>query len=1100
MPKRNDISSILVIGAGPIVIGQGCEFDYSGTQACKALKEEGFKVILVNSNPASIMTDSETADTVYIEPLTLEVLEKIIATERPDAILSTVGGQTALNCGVDLWRQGILEKYGVVIIGAHPEAIEKAENRELFNQAMERIGLEVPRNAVVSSYEQALKEIKKIGLPAVIRPSFTLGGSGGGVAETMEEFKEIVRYGLDLSPTHQVLIDESIVGWKEFELEVVRDKKDNAIVVCSVENIDPMGVHTGDSITVAPALTLTDKEFQTMRNSSLAVLREIGVETGGSNVQFAVNPKDGRQVVIEMNPRVSRSSALASKATGYPIAKIAAKLAVGHTLDEIKNDITKITPASFEPTLDYIVTKIPRFNFEKFSESRPVLSTSMRSVGEVMSIGRSFAESFQKALCSLEQGLNGLNSPHVNGLKEAKNEKERREILSKALTPATPDRILVVAEGMRQGLSEEKINEITGIDLWFLREIKKIVMAEKDIQKNGLPQNPIELLSYKKMGFSDARLAELTGLKEAKVRELRHRFDLRPVYKTVDTCAAENEIMGLRHHLADINLPGFDSLTPFLYSCYEGDGFSPPECESFPRNQKKVIILGSGPNRIGQGIEFDYTCVHGAKSLSLLGYETIMVNCNPETVSTDYDVPHKLYFEPLSYEFVSELIHCEQQNGELVGVIVQLGGQTPLKLSQLLKSAGIPIIGTSPDSIDLTEDRERFQKLVKKLGLRQPKNSICHRIEDISSTIRDKVGYPVIVRPSHVLGGRAMAILETEKDLGHYLDQHAHASLQGPLLIDRFLEDAVEVDVDAIYDGQDIYIAGIMEHIERAGIHSGDSACVLPPFSLSPKMSQEITESTTILAKAINILGPMNIQYAVKDEQLFLIEVNPRASRSTPFVSKATGVPMAMVASQVMLGRPLSHFNLPQSPPPYYSVKESVFPFARFPNSDILLGPEMKSTGEVMGQDQSLPAAFAKAQLAAMNGLPKKGMVLVNYGHDRKNQREKTISSLIELGFEVYVVKDDLSNSAHSIESLLEREGLSLTQLMQSGRVKLVVCLNRSHELKAFRRLLVTNRVTYFTTHEAVERAIESMEECRMDCLTIRKAQSIPLPLAGKNP
>ena len=1100
MPKRNDISSILVIGAGPIVIGQACEFDYSGTQACKALREEGFKVILVNSNPASIMTDSETADTVYIEPLTLEVLEKIIATERPDALLSTVGGQTALNCTLDLWRKGVLKKYGVLMIGAHPEAIEKAENRKLFNQAMTRIGLRVPRNAVVSSLEEALKEIKRIGLPAVIRPSFTLGGNGGGIAETMEEFEEIVCYGLELSPSHEILIDESIVGWKEFEFEVVRDKKDNALVICSIENIDPMGIHTGDSITVSPALTLTDKEFQTMRNASLAVLREIGVETGGSNVQFAVNPKNGCQMVIEMNPRVSRSSALASKATGYPIAKIAAKLAIGYTLDEIQNDITKITPASFEPALDYIVVKIPRFNFEKFSETPPLLSSSMRSVGEVMSLGRSFSESFQKALCSLEQGLNGLNSPLIDGLNEAKNEKECNEILCKALALPSPNRLLVVAEGMRYGLGEVKINEITGIDLLFLREIKKIVEAEKDIQKNGLPQNTIELLSYKKMGFSDARLAELTEQNEDKVKELRHRLDVKPVYKTVDTCAAENEIMGLRHLLADIHLPEFSSLTPFLYSCYEGDGFSVPECESFPRQNKKVIILGSGPNRIGQGIEFDYTCVHAVKALSLMDYETIMINCNPETVSTDYDVPHKLYFSPLNEEYVLEIIHREQQNGELIGVIVQLGGQTPLKLAQFLKSAGIPIIGTSPDSIDLTEDREMFQKLLNKLGLKQPENKICDAMENISSTINDNLGYPVLIRPSHVLGGHGMAILQNEKDLDHYLNQHRHTPLPGPLLIERFLEDAVEVDVDAICDGRDVYIAGIMEHIERAGIHSGDSASVLPPFTLSSQMIQEISESTITLAKSINIMGPVNIQYAVKGKQLFVIEVNPRASRSTPFVSKATGVPIAMVAAQVMIGRPLSHFTLPQSPPPYYSVKESVFPFTRFPNSDILLGPEMKSTGEVMGQDQSLPAAFAKAQLAAMNGLPQGGIALVSYGDDKKNQREKTIISLSELGFKVYVVKDNVSHTALSVQTLLEKEALSLSELIRSGRVKLAVCLNRSDELKTFRRLLINNRVTYFTTHEAADLALKSMRECRMDDLTIRKTHSIPLSLIGRNP
>ena len=1080
MPKRNDISSVLVIGAGPIIIGQACEFDYSGTKACKALQEEGLRVVLVNSNPATVMTDPETADAVYIEPITPEVVEKIIIAEKPDALLSTMGGQTALNCGLELWRRGVLDKHQVCMIGANPQAIEKAENRELFNQAMERIGLAVPRNAVVSSYEQAMEEIKKIGLPAVIRPSFTLGGSGGGVAETMEEFSEIVCYGLSLSPTHQVLIDESIVGWKEFEMEVVRDKKDNAIIICSIENVDPMGVHTGDSITVAPALTLTDKEYQVMRDASIAVLREIGVETGGSNVQFAVNPKDGRQVVIEMNPRVSRSSALASKATGFPIAKVAAQLAIGYTLDEIQNDVTKVTPASFEPSIDYIVTKIPRFNFEKFSESKPLLSSAMRSVGEVMSIGRSFSESLQKGLCSLEQGLNGLNSPILDDLEKTSSKKEHKQVLRNALRLSTPDRLLVVAEGMRYGLTEEDINEITGIDLWFLREIKKIVLAEQEIKQNGLPKNKIEFLQYKKMGFSDARLAELIGTSENEVLELRHQLNIRPVYKTVDTCAAE-----------------FKSLASYLYSCYEGDGSSTPECEAFSDDQEKVIILGSGPNRIGQGIEFDYTCVHAVKSLSSLGYQTIMVNCNPETVSTDYDISDKLYFEPLSYEFVLELIQREQQKGNLKGVIVQLGGQTPLKLAAQLKSANIPIIGTSPDSIDLAEDREQFQKLLSTSEIidatvgHPVANSICYKIEDIALTIKDDLGYPVVIRPSHVLGGRAMEILQTEEDLDLYLHKHRHALMNGPILIDRFLDDAVEVDVDAICDGKEVYIAGIMEHIERAGVHSGDSACVLPPFSLSKKILKEITASTITLAKALKVVGPVNIQYAVKDELLFIIEANPRASRTTPFVAKATGVPIAMVAAQVMVGRPLSQFVLPKSPPSYYSVKESVLPFARFPQADILLGPEMKSTGEVMGQDQNLSAAFAKAQLAAMNGLHERGIALVSYGNDPKNLSKETIEALLKLDFEVYLVGDTYSETPPRVESLLEREGLSLTQLMQSGRVKFVACLDHRSELKSFRRLLVTNRVSYFTTHEATVWAIKSLQECRMDYLTVRKAQSI---------
>ena len=945
MPVNSGISSVLVIGAGPVVIGQGCEFDYSGTQACKALREEGIRVILINSNPATIMTDPKTADVVYIEPITLEYLEKIIVTERPDALLTTVGGQTALNCGQELWRKGILKRYGVRMIGADPKAIEKAEDRKLFNQAMGRIGLEVPLHATASSLKQAIKEVKSIGFPVVVRPFFTLGGRGGGVANTMEEFRKVASYGLEISPTGQILIDQSVVGWKEFEMEVIRDKKDNAIVVCSIENIDPMGIHTGDSITVAPAMTLTDKEYQVMRNASLAVLREIGVETGGANVQFAVNPKDGKLLVIEMNPRVSRSSALASKATGFPIAKVAAKLAIGYTLDEIQNDVTGETPASFEPSIDYIVTKLPRFNFDKFPETKPILSISMHSVGEVMSIGPNFAESLQKGLCSLEEGLCGLNSPAGNGLKTMEQLRER-------LSTPTPDRVLVIAEAIRRGLDEEEIHHLAAIDPWFLREIKKIIMAEEKIRSSGLPQNYLEFLHYKKMGFSDARLAELTGRTEGKVLEHRHKLGVRPVYKRIDTCAAE-----------------FESQTSSLYSCYEGDGLSSPECEADSSSRKKVIILGSGPNRIGQGLEFDYACVHAAWGLGALGYQTIMVNCNPETVSTDYDTSDKLYFGPLTYEYVFEIIQREQQCGELLGIVVQFGGQSPLKLAQLLKKSKIPIIGTSPDSIDLAEDRGRFQKLLLDLGFKQPQNSICYKVSEILPTIEQGIGYPVVIRPSHVLGGSAMAVLHSREDLQNYIERNQYRLVDGSILIERFLDDALEVEVDAICDGKDIYIAGVMEHIEPAGVHSGDSACVLPPVNLSSEILEEIKQSTILLAKALKVVGLVNIQYALKDKKLFVIEANPRASRTVPFVSKATGIPIATIAAQVMVGKSLSHFSLPKENPEQYSVKAVVLPFSRFANSSIRLGPEMKSTGEVMGQGHDFQMAFKKAQLAAMAGL-----------------------------------------------------------------------------------------------------------------------------------
>lgn len=1071
MPKRKDISSVLIIGAGPIVIGQACEFDYSGTQACKALKEEGLRVILINSNPATIMTDPEVADATYIEPITSTSIEKIIVKEKPDALLSTVGGQTALNCGLELYKKGILDKHNVLMIGAKPEAIEKAEDRQLFNEAMERIGLEVPRSAIVSSLKQGLQELENIGLPAIIRPSFTLGGSGGGIAYNLEEFRKILSHGLDLSPTNQVLINESILGWKEYEMEVVRDYNDTAIIICSIENIDPMGVHTGDSITVAPALTLTDKEYQEMRSASIAVLREVGVETGGSNVQFAINPHNGKMLVIEMNPRVSRSSALASKVTGFPIAKVAAKLAIGYRLDEIQNDITQVTPICFEPSIDYIVTKIPRFNFEKFNDTKPILSTSMQSVGEVMAIGRNFKESLQKGLCSLETGLTGLNTPLIHGLEKAQTKKEKQAILKKSLKFLAPDRILHVAEAFRIDLSVDEIYKITGIDPWFLKEIEDIVHTEKKIQNHGLPANRVELLRLKKMGFSDMRLSELAQKSQEEIINLRDQLNIRPVFKRVDTCAGE-----------------FESKAAYLYSCYEGDGVSIPECESFPSKRKKVIILGSGPNRIGQGIEFDYTCVHAAKSLSAINLETIMVNCNPETVSTDYDTSDKLYFEPLFSEYVLEVIRREQQKGQFLGVIVQFGGQTPLKLARILQKAQVPILGTSPDSIDLAENRERLQKLLLNLSIIQPQNDVCYQIRDIASTIK-KIGYPVVIRPSNVLGGRAMAILQSSRCLEKYLKENQNVILDGPILIDRFLENAIEVDVDAIYDGEEIYIAGIMEHIEHAGIHSGDSACVLPPWSLSKSLQTEIVRTTEVLAKALQIKGFINVQYAVYDGKLYMIEVNPRASRTTPFVAKATGVPIATIASQVMVGKRLLDFQLPCLSSKHFSFKEVVLPFSRFTHTDTLLGPEMKSTGETMGWDKQFLLAFAKAQLAAFNNIPIKGFALICYPKSQKDKALFVIHKLMHLNFKVGVIGELASDLQKQIKNVINLEKLillktgkkSLSDLdtlnfldfLQSQRVNFAIVTDNHARLKNLRRGIMLNRISYFSTHEPALLAVD---------------------------
>ncbi len=990
MPKRTDIKSILIIGAGPIVIGQACEFDYSGTQACKALKEEGYKVILINSNPATIMTDPNVADKTYIEPITPEFIEKIIAKERPDAILPTMGGQTALNATLAVHKLGILEKYNVKLIGAQPEAIEKAENRKLFNEAMAKIGLEVPRNAIVNNWEEAKEALKTIGLPAIIRPSFTLGGSGGGVANTEIEYEKIVKNGLHESPTNQVLVDESLLGWKEFEMEVIRDKADNCIIVCSIENVDPMGVHTGDSITVAPALTLTDKEYQRMRDYSCAVLREIGVETGGSNVQFGVDPKTGRIVVIEMNPRVSRSSALASKATGFPIAKVAAKLAVGYTLDEIVNDCTKVTPASFEPTIDYVVIKIPRFTFEKFSSENQILGSAMKSVGEAMAIGGNFSEALQKALRSLETGLCGLN------------EKEGEKNLKKQLSKRTPKRILYIAQAFREGMSMKEVAKLTEWDPWFLSQIKNIVDTEAKIKAGEINLNDKqELLNLKKLGFADKRIAQLTLQGEDEVRAARHKLGVRPVYKRVDTCAAE-----------------FESQTPYMYSTYRDESYkfangklSPViNCESNVSDKNKAIILGSGPNRIGQGIEFDYTCVHACFALQERNIETIMVNCNPETVSTDYDTSDRLYFEPLTTEDVLEIVNVEQQKGKLLGLNVQFGGQTPLKLAESLEAADVPLLGTSNKAIQLAEDREKFKEFIQKLDLKQPKNDLCFSAEDLVEKAK-AVGLPVVVRPSFVLGGRSMRVVKNTFGLRRYLKDFPECFEGGPLLLDSFLKNAIEVDVDAVCDGTDVYIAGVMEHIEEAGIHSGDSACSIPPYSLSKDIVEKLKEQSRKIALALHVNGLINIQYAIADGEIYILEVNPRASRTVPFVAKATGIPVAKIASLVMAGEQLKDLmNIKETEDKitnlkHFAVKEVVFPFNKFSLSDIVLGPEMKSTGEAMGIDKTFSLAFAKAQMGCNNALPRKGTIFISVKDSDKKTILPLARTLNETGFKLVSTK-----------------------------------------------------------------------------------------------
>jgi len=974
MPKRTDIKSILIIGAGPIVIGQACEFDYSGAQACKALREEGYRVILVNSNPATIMTDPEMADAIYIEPIEWQTIAKIIEKELPDALLPTMGGQTALNTALDLARNGVLEKYGVEMIGANEDAIDKAEDRERFKEAMTRIGLPTARAVIAHSMEEALEALKEIGFPAIIRPSFTLGGSGGGIAYNREEFIEICERGLDLSPTKELLIEESVLGWKEFEMEVVRDKNDNCIIVCSIENLDPMGIHTGDSITVAPAQTLTDKEYQIMRNAAIAVLREIGVETGGSNVQFAINPKDGRMVVIEMNPRVSRSSALASKATGFPIAKIAAKLAVGYTLDELRNEITGgATPASFEPTIDYVVTKIPRFTFEKFPNAQATLTTQMKSVGEVMAIGRTFQESLQKALRGLEMGLDGLDERIDIGQDNA------RELLRQELRIPKPDRLLRVADGFRAGLSVAEVNELTAIDPWFLAQIEDLVRTEQALKAGEIDiRSAAGMRALKRKGFSDRRLAKLLGMSENELRALRHSLGVRPVYKRVDTCAAE-----------------FATNTAYMYSTYE------EECESAPTSRDKIMVLGGGPNRIGQGIEFDYCCVHAAFAMREDGYETIMVNCNPETVSTDYDTSDRLYFEPLTLEDVLEIIHVEQPKG----VIVQYGGQTPLKLARALEAAGAPIIGTTPDSIDIAEDRERFQQLIHKLGLTQPPNRTARTVEQ-ALALAEEIGYPLVVRPSYVLGGRAMEIVYHREDLLRYMHEAVQVSNESPVLLDRFLDDAVEVDVDAVCDGKDVLIGGIMEHIEQAGVHSGDSACSLPPYTLSAAVQDKLREQTRQMAKALGVVGLMNVQFAIKGHEIYVLEVNPRASRTVPFVSKATGLPLAKIAARCMVGKTLAEQGVTREViPSYYCVKEAVFPFIKFPGVDPILGPEMKSTGEVMGVGRSFGEAYAKAQLGAGVVLPRSGKVFLSVRDADKAPLIEVAKSLIAHGFTIVATR-----------------------------------------------------------------------------------------------
>ncbi len=1091
MPRRTDIQSIMIIGAGPIVIGQACEFDYSGAQACKALREEGYRVILVNSNPATIMTDPGLADATYIEPITPEVVAKIIEKERPDALLPTMGGQTGLNTSLALEEMGVLDKFNVEMIGAKRDAIEMAEDRALFREAMDRLGIENPKAEIVTAPKDengkkdldagvalALETLETVGLPAIIRPAFTLGGTGGGVAYNREDYIHICRSGMDASPVGQILIDESLLGWKEYEMEVVRDTADNAIIVCSIENVDPMGVHTGDSITVAPALTLTDKEYQIMRNHSIAVLREIGVETGGSNVQWAINPVDGRMVVIEMNPRVSRSSALASKATGFPIAKIAAKLAVGYTLDELDNDITKVTPASFEPTIDYVVTKIPKFAFEKFPGSEPYLTTAMKSVGEAMSIGRTIHESMQKALASMESGLTGFDEIEIPGLNVGVwEEADDKAAVIKAISQQTPDRLRTIAQAMRHGLTDDEIFGVTKFDPWFLARIREIIEAERQVRKDGLPVTEDGIRKLKMLGFTDARLGNLTGRDEDNVRRARRNLGVNAVFKRIDTCAAE-----------------FEAQTPYMYSTYEAPMMGEVECEARPSDRKKVVILGGGPNRIGQGIEFDYCCCHACFALTEAGYETIMVNCNPETVSTDYDTSDRLYFEPLTFEHVMEILTKEQEAGTLHGVIVQFGGQTPLKLANALEAEGIPILGTTPDAIDLAEDRERFQALVNELGLKQPKNGIASTDEK-ALEIAEDIGFPLVIRPSYVLGGRAMEIVRDMDQLRRYINEAVVVSGDSPVLLDSYLAGAVELDVDALCDGNDVHVAGIMQHIEEAGVHSGDSACSLPPYSLSKEIIEQIKDQAFKLAKALNVVGLMNVQFAIKDDEIYLIEVNPRASRTVPFVAKATDSAIASIAARVMAGEKLANF--PKRPPyktvddtkiadqmtladpnmPWFSVKEAVLPFARFPGVDTILGPEMRSTGEVMGWDRDFPRAFLKAQMGAGMVLPSAGRAFISIKDaDKGPDMLEAARVLVEQGFELVATRGTQAwlteeNVPCGVVNKVYEGRPDVTDLMKDGGVQLVMNSTEGaqavEDSRSIRSIALYDKIPYYTTAAA---------------------------------
>jgi len=1076
MPKREDIKSILIIGAGPIIIGQACEFDYSGTQACKALKKEGYRIILVNSNPATIMTDPEVADATYIEPITSEIIEKIILKEKPDALLPTMGGQTALNVSLEIASSGFLEKNNVELIGANKEAISKAENREEFREAMNSIGLETPKSFIAHTLEEANSKIDSIGLPAIIRPSFTLGGTGGGIAYDVEEFNQIVGDGLKNSPNSEVLVEESVIGWKEFEMEVVRDRSDNCIIICSIENIDPMGVHTGDSITVAPALTLTDREYQELRNASIKTLREIGVDTGGSNVQFAVNPNDGRIVIIEMNPRVSRSSALASKATGFPIAKVAALLAVGYSLDELVNDITTTTPASFEPSIDYVVTKIPRFAFEKFPGSESTLTTSMKSVGEAMSIGGNFQESIQKGLRSLENDLEGFNELSEKGF--------TKEEIKKNLKIACPERLLYIAEAFRSGLTVEEINSITFYDPWFLRQIEEIILWENLIQKDGLPKDKENFKLIKSMGFSDSRLAKLINKEEAIVRNERIKLNLRPVYKKVDTCAAE-----------------FETKTDYMYSTYVGDIYNENEyCESFPTKNKKVIILGGGPNRIGQGIEFDYCCCHASFALADLNIESIMINCNPETVSTDYDTSDRLYFEPLTLEDVSEIINIESKKGDLLGAIVQFGGQTPLKLSKDFEVNNIPIkiLGTDQDAIDLAEDRDRFKNLMENLQIKQPNNGIA-KSADEAINIANEVGYPVVIRPSYVLGGRAMEIVHSEDQLKKYINEAVIVSGSSPVLIDSYLRDAIEVDIDTLSDGKDFYIAGILEHIEEAGVHSGDSACSMPPFSLNEEIIAELKKNVIKIAKAMNVKGLMNVQFAIKDDDIFILEVNPRASRTVPFVAKVSGNPIAKIATKIMTGVQLKDINYEDKKLEHIAIKEAVFPFKRFPGVDTILGPEMRSTGEVMGIDKEFGTAFAKSQIAGGTTVPIEGVVFVSVKDTDKEKIYKPVKELEDIGFSILAtsgtcdflkekgiktkrINKVLQGSPHIVDEITDNNIALVFNTTETPQA--------IKDSKSIRRSSLENSVPYYTTVSGAIAAVSGIKAIKNGELDVGTIQS----------